>query len=84
MPVTTSFSLINAAWSLGLFLLAVAVLLWKLHRMRLEVHALVVALPTMGSEFVRREIEELKQEVDRTRVRVSICEEQLGLNGQER
>lgn len=72
----------NGLWSLGLFALALGVVWYKLHLLRLEIHALVERLPQIGSEFIRNQMAELREELNTTRARVQICEERLGLNGE--
>jgi len=79
MPVTGSIAWPNILWSLLLF----GIILWKIRRLRDEIHQLVEGLPTMGSQFIRSELNEVRDELDRTRARVQICEERLGLNGQQ-
>lgn len=71
----------NALWSFALFVLAMSVFLLKMHAMRKRLDALIQALPTLGSQFVRAEIEELKQEASETNARLNVCEEKLGLDG---
>lgn len=72
----------NALWSFLLFCVAMGVLWYKIHGMKMEIHTLIERLPSMGSAFVRREIEDLKQESGETRARLTICEDKLGLDGE--
>lgn len=78
----TQFNLVNGIWSLSLFLVLCGVIWYKMHRLRLEIHALVESLPTLGSVFIKQQLADVKEDLDTTRARVMICEEKLGLNGQ--
>jgi type II secretory pathway component PulF len=78
----TEINLINGAWSLGLFLVLCGIIWYKMHRLRLEIHTLVESLPTLGSQFIKQQLADVRYDLDTTRARVMICEEKLGLNGQ--
>lgn len=82
VSVTEQFSWTNAVWSLGLFVLLAGVIWYKMHLLRSEIHQLVDALPRIGSEFVKREVAELRDALRETRARLVIVEERLGLNGE--
>lgn len=84
VPVILGFSTTNALWSLGLFLVGLAVIVWKMHKLRMEIHALVVGLPRIGSEFIHEELDSIKESLNETRARVRLIEEQIGLNGEDR
>lgn len=79
--LTHTFSWPNAIWSFILFCFALGIILWKLRRLREEIHNLVVHLPHMGSEFLKGEMEEMREGLRQTRARVQIVEEKIGLNG---
>lgn len=83
MPINASFSLVNAVYSLALVVILGGIIWYKMHLLRMEIHALVEKLPQIGSEFIRQELDELKDELDRTRARVAVCEERHGLDGGE-
>lgn len=71
----------NALWSVFLVVLVVGVMWYKMHLMRKEIHQLTESLPTIGSQFIRAQLVEVKADLDTTRARVTICEQKLGLNG---
>lgn len=77
----TEINIIGVLWSLGLAGLVVGIFWYKLHLMRLEIHRLVESLPQIGSEFIREQMKELRQDMDVTRARVRICEQKLNLDG---
>lgn len=80
--LTSSFSWTNAVYTLALVAVAVGVIWWKLWRLRLEIHLLVTELPHMGSEFIRSELRDLREDLNETRAKVRVIEEKCGLNGQ--
>lgn len=83
VPVTTAFSWSTAIWSL--FVVGVvALVIWiKMHLLRMEIHTLVQKLPNLGSEFIRKEISEVRRDLDVTIARVRLCEKRQGFNGED-
>lgn len=73
---------LNAIYSLSLVVILGGIIWYKMHLLRMEIHELVERLPKIGSEFIRQELEEIHEKLDRTRARVSLCEERIGLNGE--
>lgn len=61
--------------------LVLAVMVYKMHRLRMEIHSLVEMLPNLGSEFIRREIMDVRKDLDTTIARLRLCEERQGFNG---
>lgn len=82
-PVINAFSWLNAMWSLSLFAILVGVIWYKLHRLRMEIHALVQSLPSLGSQFIKHDLVDLRSLLDETRARITVCEERMGLDGGE-
>lgn len=79
-----TFSWPNGLWSLFLFALLIWVLWYKLHLLRMEIHNLVERLPKLGTEFIRKEIDEVKRDLDAVKARVRLCETRQGYNGDEK
>jgi hypothetical protein len=76
------FSVINAVCGVLLFVIAMGTIWYRTAKLHLEMRELVAALPRMGSEFIREEIKDVRQDLDITRARVSNCERELGLDGE--
>jgi len=83
MPIITGFSWPNALWSLFLVLLLAAIIWYKLHLLRMELHGLVEKIPNLGSEFIRREISDVRRDLETTRARLRLCERRQGFNGDD-
>lgn len=82
-PINHELSLPNALWSLGLFVLAVGIIFRRDRLLRASIHDLVVNLPHMGSEFIRQQLSDLREDLNETRANVQIIKEHVGLNGEE-
>lgn len=82
MQTIEAFSLYNAIWSISLFLIGLGVIWYKMHLLRMEIHKLVEGLPRIGSEFIHAELQDVRDELDRTRARQKIIEEHCGINGE--
>jgi|GEM_PF-3101959 len=83
VPVITAFSWPNAMWSLGLIFLLGGVIWYKLHLLRMEIHSLVERMPSLGSEFIRREMFDVRRDLEATIARVRLCEHRQGINGED-
>lgn len=81
IPVVATWSWPTALWSLFLVVLVLAVMTYKLHLLRMQIKNLAEMLPNLGSEFIRREILEVRKDLDTTIARLRICEEKVGFNG---
>lgn len=76
------FSWVNAGWSLFLFCLALGVIWHKMHLLRLSIQKLVESLPTLGSKFLRADLDEMRRDLDEMRAVILVINEHVGLNGE--
>lgn len=79
-----AFSWPNALWSLALIVVLGGIIWYKMHLLRMEVHTLVEMLPNLGSEFIRRELSDVRRDLDEMMARLGLCEERQGYNGGDR